>query len=113
MEKVVAFKTKLQKEYDEVCERANKNLEEYTKLLEQKTLKYKWKGDLTEADIDEILMGIGKISKDSNEKRQLLKKINPEVAAYIEKLDKKIMREAWEKAREEYYEKEYGLRVVE
>ena len=108
MRNIIEFETDAQREYNRLSVRAEKNLKAYGDMMERKERKFKMKGSLTEDDIDEILLGMAMLARDSREKHELLKKINPEGAAEIEEIERK----AFKAAKEQFYEEEYGLKVI-
>lgn len=78
MSNIVELETKEQREYRKIDIRSSENLKAYGELLERKERKFQMKGSLTEEDIDEILLSMAQLARDSRERRELLRKINPE-----------------------------------
>lgn len=106
------FRTKDQREFDKICEKSEDNLKEYNEMLERKERKFQMGGKLSEADIDEIIKGMGILARDSIDRKEQLKKINPEEYEKMRKEEKEVFNEAWVKAKEEYFEEEHGMKVV-
>ena len=108
MGNIIEFETKAQREYNKLSDRSEKNLKAYEEMMERKERKFQLKGSLTEDDIDEILLGMATLGRDSRERRQLLKKINPKKAAEMDEIERRTFKEG----KERYYEEEYGIKII-
>lgn len=71
MGNIIEFETDAQREYNKLSDRSQKNLKAYGEMVEREERKFKMKGSLTEEDIDEILLGMATLARDSRERHEL------------------------------------------
>ena len=108
MSNTIEFKTRDQREYDKICDRADENLKTYEEMMKKKKQKQEMGGSLSNKDTEEMILGMAMIFQDCREMDAALEKFNPEAVAKM----KQIENEAFKNAKNRFLEEEHGIKII-